>query len=223
MDNPEYQKFLLEIADNVERLVSVPENRRRFEQQSRDSGKKLATYVEAKELADKKHAEQRQIALAKPQLPDQISYLKSKGWVEADLSLLNMGVYSQSHLKPPSEEIPPDPLLGFLSVLTGEAPEAPLPRIDEALSYYYFSLATIHDKMREGDYIPIHNDRSAKQLAESVWAIIKKLCVDRQFIIKTALDHIMTDLAEKEEAETDFQQGKIGFLQELPPEEPSES
>jgi len=38
-----------------------------------------------------------------------------------------------------------------------------------------------------------------------------------------ALDHVKVDLAGREEAETDSQQGKIGFLQELTPEEPSES
>jgi len=218
MDNPEYEKLLLEIADNVERLVSVPENRRRFEQQTCNSGKRLATYVEAKEWADKKHAEQERIALTKRKLSDQISYLKSKGWVEADLSPLNMGVYSQSHLKPPSEEMPPDPLLGFIPTSNGEPP--PL-KIDEALANYYFLLATIHDKVRE-EYIPINNDIWPERLAKSVWAIMENLYVDKQFIIKTALDHVIADLAEEEPTETDLEQGKIGFLQELTPEEPSE-
>ncbi len=73
----------------------------------------------------------------------------------------------------------------------------PRPKIDEALAYYYFSLATIHDKMRDEGYIPIHNNSEAKQLAKSVWATIETLCVDRQFIIKIALDHVEADLAKK--------------------------
>lgn len=94
-------------------------------------------------------------------------------------------------------------------------------KINRALTYYYFTLATIHDKMR-GGYIPIHNDKWAKQLAKTcVWSIIEKLCVDRRFIIETALDHEEADLAEKS-AETDERQGKIVFLHELTPEEPSE-
>ncbi len=200
MDNPEYEKFLLDIADDVAELVAVSENRKRFEQHSCDLGKKQAAYLDAKRRADEKHAEQKRIALTKPKLSQQISYLKSKGWVEADLSPLNMGVYSESHLKPPSEEMPPEPLAGFLSVLTHDKdiPDVvPRPKIVEALAYYYFSLATIHDKMRDEGYIPIHNNSEAKQLAKSVWATIEKLCVDRQFIIKTALDHVEADLARK--------------------------
>lgn len=175
MDEQEYENFLLEIADKVEALVEVPENRKRFEQHSCDLGKKHAAYKGAKEREAK--------------------------------------------------QMPYEPLSGLLSVLTHDKdiPDVvPRPKIDEALAYYYFSLATIHDKMRE-EYIPIHNDSRAKQLANTgVWPIIENLCVDKQFIIRTALGHVEADLDE-EPAETDFRQDKIGFLQELKPEEPSES
>jgi len=93
--------------------------------------------------------------------------------------------------------MPYEPLSGFLSVLSHDKdiPDlVPRPKIDEALAYYYFSLATIHDKMRDEGYIPIHNNSEAKQLAKSVWATIEKLCFDRQFIIKTALDYVKSDL-----------------------------
>ncbi len=40
--------------------------------------------------------------------------------------------------------------------------------------------------------------------------------------IQLALDHVKADLAEKQEGEREPQQGKIGFLSELTPEEPSE-
>jgi len=42
MDNPEYENFLLKIADDVEVLVAVPKKRKRFAQHSRDLGKKQA-------------------------------------------------------------------------------------------------------------------------------------------------------------------------------------
>jgi len=150
MDNPEYEKFLSEIADDVAKLFAISENRTRFEQHSCDLGKKQAAYSETR----------------------------------------NRG----------ANQIPPEPLAGFLSVLTHDkdiSDVVPRPKIDEALAYYYFSLATIHDKMRDEGYIPIHNNSEAKQLAKSVWAIIENLCVDRQFIIKTAIDHVEADLAKK--------------------------
>lgn len=207
MNNPEYEKFLLDIADDVAELVALSENRKRFEQHSCDLGKKQADYSRARKRADK----QWKTALAKP-LPDRISYLKSKGWNQVELKpdLTPVDVYfsGKTGWKPP--EMPYDPLSGFLSVLTHDKdiPDVvPRPKIDEALAYYYFSLATIHDKMRDEGYIPIHNNSEAKQLAKSVWATIEKLCVDRQFILKTALDHVEADLAKKP-AET---------VQDIPP------
>lgn len=171
MDNPEYEKFLLDVADDVVKLVAVPENRRRFEQHSCDLGNKQAAYSQARERAAK--------------------------------------------------QMPPDPLAGFLSVLTytKDNPDEPTQlKIDEALAYYYFSLATIHDKMREG-YTPIHNDSWARQLANTgVWPIIENLCVDRQFIIKTALDHVKADLekpTETEQSETLVSCVTIGDIEEL--------
>jgi len=185
MDNPEYEKFLLDIADDVAELVAVSENRKRFEQHSCDLGKKQALYSQARKRA----AKQWKTALAKP-LPDRISYLKSKGWneveVKPDLTPVGVYFYGKTGWNPP--EMPYDPLSGFLSVLTHDKDIPDVvsrPKIDEALAYYYFSLATIHDKMRDDGYIPIHNNSEAKQLAKSVWAIIENLCVDRQFIIKT--------------------------------------
>ncbi|MBC8470958.1 MAG: hypothetical protein H8D56_15910 [Planctomycetes bacterium] len=156
MDNPEYEKFLLDIADDVAKLVAISENRTCFEHHSCDLGKKQAAYSEARKRG--------------------------------------------------ANQMPPEPLAGFLSVLTHDKdiPDVvPRPKIDEALAYYYFSLATIHDKMRDEGYIPIHNNSEAKQLAKSVWATIEKLCVDRQFIIKIALDYVEADLARKKPAETE--------------------
>mgnify|MGYP001105171346 CR=1 FL=1 len=153
MDNLEYENFLLEIADKVEALVKVSENRKRFEQHSCDLGKKHAAYKEAKERGAK--------------------------------------------------QMPYDPLSRFLSVLTHDKdiPDVvPRLKIDEALAYYYFSLATIHDKMRNEGYIPIHNDSRAKQLANTgVWPIIENLCLDKQFIINTAFGHVEADLPKKPE------------------------
>lgn len=40
--------------------------------------------------------------------------------------------------------------------------------------------------------------------------------------IQLALEHVIADLAAKEEAERESRKGKIGYLQELTPEEPSE-
>jgi len=214
MDNPQYEYFLLGIAEKVAELVTVPENRKRFEQRSCELGKKQAAYSQAMKRVDT----QWKIALKKP-LPEQTSYLKRKGWNQVKKKVrsspMNVYSFSKNHWKFP--KMPTEPLLTFLSVLAGELPEAPLPTIDKALACYYFSLATIHDKMREGDYIPIHNDTYAKQLAKSVWPTIENLCVDRRFIIKTALDNVEANLAQ-EPPETDPPQGKIGFLQELPPE-----
>lgn len=162
MDNPEYENFLLGIADKVAELVAVPENRKRFEQHSCDLGKKKAAYL--------------------------------KAW------------------KRRAKQMPSDPLSGFQSVLTydkNNPDEPPRLKIDEALAYYYFSLATIHDKMYDEGYTPIHNDSCAKQLAESVWAIIENLCVDRRFIIETALDHVKTDLAKKPQKPTGDSVGQL--------------
>ena len=202
MDNPEYEKFLLDIADDVAELVAVSENRKRFEQHSCDLGKKQALYSQARKRA----AKQWKTALAKP-LPDRISYLKSKGWneveVKPDLTPVGVYFYGKTGWNPP--EMPYDPLSGFLSVLTHDKDIPDVvsrPKIDEALAYYYFSLATIHDKMRDDGYIPIHNNSEAKQLAKSVWATIEKLCVDRQFILKTALDHVKTDISANKPTET---------------------
>jgi len=191
VDNPEYEYFLLDIADKVENLA-VSENRKRFEQHSCNFGKKQAAYSRARKWAEV----QWKIALAKS-LPEQTSYLKRKGWEQVKVKDRStpVNVYSsaKNHWKPP--KTPLDPFSRFLSVLTDEPPQL---KIDEALAYYYFSLATIHDKMREG-YILIHNETYAKQLAKSVWPIIENLCVDRQFIIKAAFKHVKIDLAEKAE------------------------
>jgi len=100
-----------------------------------------------------------------------------------------------------AKQMPLDPLSRVMDVLDYDKDnhgELPRPKIDEALAYYYFSLATIHDKMRNEEYTPIHNDRSAKQLAKSVWPIIENLCVDRQFIIKAAFKYVKADLAIKQ-------------------------
>ncbi len=155
MDNPEYEKFLLGIADKVGELVAVSENRKRFEQHSCDLGKKHAAYL--------------------------------KAW------------------KRGAKQMPLEPLSRFLSILAYDKdnPDEPLrPKIDEALVYYYFMLATIHDKMRDEGYIPIHNDAYAKQLAKSVWPIIENLCVDRQCIIKDAFNCVKADLTAKTPAES---------------------
>jgi len=146
MDNPEYEKFLLDVADDVESLVAVPEKRKRFEQQSRDLGKKQAVCSQVRG----------------------------------------------------AKQMPPDPLLGFIPTSNGEPP--PL-KIGGALAIYYFLLATIHDKMRE-EYIPINNNIWSKRLAKSVWPIVENLYVDKQFIIKSALEHVKVDLAGKEPTAT---------------------
>jgi len=99
-----------------------------------------------------------------------------------------------------AERMPLDPLSRFQSVLTYDKDnpdEPPRPKIDEALAYYYFSLATIHDKMRNEGYIPIHNDTYARRLAKSVWPIIENLCVDKQHIITTAFNHVEANPAQK--------------------------
>ena len=99
-----------------------------------------------------------------------------------------------------AKQMPLEPLSKFMSVLAhdkDDPDEPPRPKIDEVLAYYYFSLATIHDKMRDEGYIPIHNDTYAKQLAKSVWPIIENLCVDRQHIINAAFTYVKVDLAKK--------------------------
>jgi len=164
MDNPEYERYLLDIADDVEGLVAAQENRKRFEHHSCNLGEKHALYLKA--------------------------------------------------FKRVVKQMPPDPLSTFQSVLIYENDDLlipPPPKINEALAYYYFSLATIHDKMREG-YIPIHNDTCAKQLAKSVWPHIENLCVDKQFIINAAFKYVKADLTDKTPAETEQTNAKSTFL-----------
>jgi len=120
-------------------------------------------------------------------------------------------------LKLGAKQMPPEPLAGFLSVLAynkNNPDEPPRPKIDETLAYYYFAIATIHDKMRNGAYTPIHNDSRAQQLAGTcVWPIIKNLCVDRRFIINAAFDYVKADLAEKQaKAENKGRLFIIGWL-----------
>jgi len=156
-----------------------------------------------------------QTYLAKPLKPltDRISYLKSKGWEQVDSEADSTPVNTRSSFEtdgwhywklPP---MPPNPLRKFQSVLIYEKDDSlvpPPPEIDEALAYYYFSLATILYKMR--DYPSIRNDTYAKQLSDSLWPNIENLCSDKdgeRKNINTALDDVEADLAAKTPAKTE--------------------
>jgi hypothetical protein len=98
-----------------------------------------------------------------------------------------------------------------------------IPQREKLIERDYWLLIIVHDWLLP-DCVPIDQNRTLMRLG-NLGFLVDLLLIDKNKdvmgIIKRALNHVQQHLSEQP-AETDSQQSKIGFLQELTPEESSE-
>ena len=211
--------FLDKIAHEVHGLLANRSYRKRFEQHYQKFLKKWVVWREVVRQRDEKIAEYRSEAIKNERLCDKQAGSPRDGYTWYDYSPLNMGDPRYGFWGPLCEKRPPNPCLTLHPITANGIPPT---NHEEELKKYYVLLAAIHDWMLPSR--PLIYDGTCPELLNLLASVIElNLADEGQGIFETALEYVKADLYGREEAEGESRQDKIGFLQELTPEEPSES
>jgi len=228
MDEQEHKDLLTGIAKEVGKLIVDTANLSRFRKQDKIFWELCKVYCQAVE-------QERQAAESEPCLRDKEAGPPTKDhiWYDQERS---QKFYPEGYWRRSEKALPLNPvdLLSFPKDDITEfmfPPQAPKHPIEKLLLAYYAFFTVLHDHYRVDD-IKINNgiwpdDEGWVSLIldQISWQYLNEWHVgDRlRAYIELALEHVMADLAEKETTEAEFGKDKIGFLEELRPEEPSES
>jgi len=224
----QYINFLLETSNTVDKFISTSSGKTPFESQLQILCKMVENYGQALQKYEKE-------AKSNPRLKDSDAGPPHEGWVwysDWDSSFVGDKMWNAFWRTPD----PVNPLLWFEQEgLHGTPTRAP--NNEEKLMCEYVLLAVIHDEyIQQTDLTGrlIFWDRNYKgtwfqrnKFSQALWNIyyyVKNELVanEKRAKVERALQHVYADLT-KDPTETGHRQSKIGFLQELLPEELTET
>lgn len=222
----DHKRYLLQVAGHVEQmLVSERRIRERFVQQVRLCEQKYNDYYRWLDT-------QYKAAKKNPWLLDENAGKSPKKGYIFD----SAGCYWR---KPDREDLP-DITVWFYP-LSGVIKTSRMPKDEECLMRSYVLLAVVHDNVLQDSqvapvyFMPREKNRTGFQswANQNIWKWMSiltlyaaqnryKVSKEINIMLNAALTSVLNDPANFEATDTDSQQGRIGFLAELTPEEPSE-